>query len=75
MSASIPKPGAASAAPKSAPKEDVAEEVAEPKAKAEKKIAVEAIENGWFNNNRIKPGAKFFINSEKQFSELWMKKI
>lgn len=74
MSASIPKPGAASAAPKSA-SEEAAVEVVEPKAKASKKIAVEATENGWFENNRIKPGTKFFISSEKQFSELWMKKI
>lgn len=74
MSASIPKPGAALAAPKSAPKEDVAEEVAEPKAKGSKKIAVEATENGWFENNRIKPGAKFFV-TEKHFSANWMKKI
>lgn len=45
-------------------------------AKVESKlIAVQAIENGWYDNSRKKPGDKFNILSEKEFSKNWMIKL
>lgn len=70
MAANIPKPGAVQAAPKV--EADEIQEVVKP---ASKKIAVEAIEKGWYDNTRKNPGDKFFIENEKSFSKNWMKKI
>lgn len=66
---SIPKPKAADKAA-----EAPVEEVAEVKS-ASKKIAVEALEKGFYDNSRKNPGDKFFIKEEKHFSKNWMKKI
>lgn len=63
----IPKPGAAPAAPKAKPVES--------EVKAPKKIAVKAIEKGFYGNSRKNPGDKFFIEEEKHFSKNWMEKI
>jgi len=64
----IPKPGAVPAAPK-------AKAVEQAEVKASKKIAVKAIEKGWYENSRKNPGDKFFISDEKFFSKNWMEKI
>lgn len=63
----IPKPGAVPAASKAKP--------VEAEVKAPKKIAVKAIEKGFYGNSRKNPGDKFFIENEKHFSEHWMEKI
>lgn len=63
---SVPKPKAAV---------EVAEAPVEVVEKAAKKIAVEAIEKGFYDNSRKNPGDKFFIKEEKHFSKNWMKKI
>ena len=68
----IPKPGAIPVAPKKAIEPEA---VKSEEKKAPKKIAVVAIEPGWFDNSRKKAGDKFFIDNEKQFSSVWMEKI
>ena len=69
----IPKQGAASAASKANVEAEV-EAVEAPKAKS-KRIAVEAIEKGFYDNSRKNPGDKFHIKSEKEFSKNWMIKL
>ena len=63
----IPKPGAVPAASKAKP--------VEAEVKAPKKIAVKAIEKGFYGNSRKNPGDKFFIEQEDHFSKNWMEKI
>lgn len=65
MAIEIPKKGAVEAAP----------EVKEVKKSEGKKIAVEAIDKGWYGGQLLKPGQKFIIDNEKDFSDNWMIKI